>query len=341
MRSINPRRVVVDINYNGENVQKSLVPYLETFSYVDVSNGEGDTIAIQLDNIEKKWLNEWMPAKGDVLEAKIKTYEWESYKDNWNQDNDMKVFKCGIFILDDFEFSGRPLISTINGISTPLDSAFKITKRTKTWENVTVKAVGEEIAKRSGLSLVYDADSIQIKALEQSSQTDGECLNNLCKTYGLYLKIYANKIIIFDPFRYDEKEPVMTIDEKDMKSWSWKTTTDGTYTGGKMEYTDAKTEKDYVCKIGSGNRILDVSGKADSKEDAKKKVIAAVNLANRGITTMSITIMGTFKIVASACVRITGLGKLNGKYFVDKVTHSIGKGYELHLELSKVENKIT
>lgn len=340
MKSINPRRAVIGINYNGKNVETSLAPYLETFSYVDVASGEGDTISIQLDNIEKKWLNEWLPVKGDQLVAQIKTYEWDEYKDNWDKDNGMEIFKCGTFILDDFTFSGRPLICTINGISTPCNTSFKTTKRTKTWEDVTIKAVGEEFAKRAGILLVYDAEQIPIKTLEQSGQTDAECLINLCKEYGLYLKIYANKVIIYNPVKYDEQDVVMVIDEKDMKSWDWKTTTEGTYTGGKMEYTDASSEEDYTCQIGAGNRILDVSGKADSKEDARKKVIAAVNLANRGMTTMTVNMMGTFKIAASSCVEIIGLGKLNGKYFVDKVTHSVGKGYTLQLDLSKVEEKI-
>lgn len=340
MKSVNTRRTVVGITYNGKDT-KSLEQFLETFSYVDESNGAGDTIDIQLHNLDKRWLNEWFPKKSDNLIAQIKTYNWDVQYQNWYKENEMKIFKCGKFILDDFSFSGRPLLCSIKGISSPCNSSFKSTKRTKTWEKVTVKGIAEEVAKRAGISLHYDAESFQIKSIEQSSQTDSEFLSNLCKEYGLYMKIYVDKIVIYDPFEYDKKDTVLTIDEKDMISWSWNTTTEGTYTGGKMKYTDASNEKDYECSIGSGPRILDVSGKADSKQDAIRKVEAAVNLANRSTSTMSITMMGNFKLIASACVKITGLGKLNGKYFVDKVSHSVGNGYEVSLEISRVQNKIT
>jgi len=286
LENFNPRRVIVGLLYNGKNIETSLAECLETFSYVDAANGEGDTIALQLENIDKRWLSSWFPVRGDQLIAQIKTYGWEGYKKNWNQDNGMQIFKCGNFMLDDFNFSGRPLVCTINGISTPTNSGFTATARSKNWKNISVKAVGEEIAKRAGVKFVYDAENIQIKALEQSTQTDAEFLSSLCESYGLYMKIYAEKIVVYDPAKYDQKEAVMTIDEKEMKSWEWKTTTEGTYTGGKMQYSNANKEEDVTCKVGSGNRILEVSGKADSKEDAKKKIIAAVNLKNREMTTM-------------------------------------------------------
>ena len=45
-------------------------------------------------------------------------------------------------------------------------------------------------------------------------------------------------------------------------------------------------------------------------------------------------------IVASSCVTVVGVGRLSGKYFVDKVTSHVSAsgGYTMDLELSLVDN---
>ena len=69
-----------------------------------------------------------------------------------------------------------------------LDSSFTTTQRTKTWENVTIKEIGTEIAGRAGIALAWDVegDPFTIKSVEQSEQTDCEFYMNLCNTCLLY-----------------------------------------------------------------------------------------------------------------------------------------------------------
>jgi hypothetical protein len=56
---------------------------------------------------------------------------------------------------------------------------------------------------------------------------------------------------------------------------------------------------------------------------------------------MSITMRSNRKIIATSCVQINGLGKLNGKYFVEEVTHTLDDvGYKMKLTLRKVEQRI-
>lgn len=337
MQSTNPRRTVINMTYNGKQLEESV----EDFSYTDVSSGEGDTISIEIENIEKEWFNGLMPKKNDKIKVKIKTYNWKVDSDNWDA-VETETLDCGTFLLDDFSFKGRPLTCSIKAISTPLDTGFKATAKTKTWENVSIKEVGEEIAKRAKVQLVYDADEIKIKTLEQSDETDSECIKKLCDEYGLYIKIYNDKIVIYDPSKYDQKGASLTLKETDMESWTWETSLDGTYTGGKMEYTDAKKEKDYKAKIGNGERILSINKKADSEEDARKKITGAVNIANRGTTKMTVNMMGNTDIVATSVVEVKDMGGMSGKYFVEKVEHTVNSnGYKTKLDLQKVEQKVT
>ena len=335
---MNPRRAVVGITYNKKDVEESLCKHVTGFTYTDPSNGSSDTISIEIQNREKNFLNSWFPEKGDTIDAFIKTFNWTTYNEDWYKENEMNKFNCGTFTVDEFSFSGRPLIVSLSGISTPISESFNVTEKTVTWKSVTLNEIASRICKDSNLTLVYDADKIFIKTIEQSKKTSCSFLEDLCKEYGLYMKVYSNKLIIFNPYIYDKKDSVAVINEKDMLSWSYKTLTDGTYTGAKMSYSNGS--KDISVKIGSGNRILNVSGSASSLEEAKNKCIAAVNTANRSATTMEIEIIANTKICASTCVEITGLGKCNGKYFVDKVVHNVGSGYTMQLSLQKVQTQI-
>ena len=38
-------------------------------------------------------------------------------------------------------------------------------------------------------------------------------------------------------------------------------------------------------------------------------------------------------LIASDCVEIRGLKRLSGKYFIEQITHSLGSGYKMALDL--------
>lgn len=325
------RKASVLISYNGKNASTKLNEYLQSFTYTDVASGESDSISIRLSNIDKKWLGSWFPAKGDKLTASTKFTNWSKTGE--------KKFKCGDFTLDEFSFSGRPLEANIEALALPIKESFKTTDRNKTYKKVTIEEIAKEIAKRANVKLVYDAARIDIETIEQS-ENDCDFLFDLCEKYGLGMKVYSSKIIIFDEAAYEKRRSVVTIDESDMKSWSYDTTTNKTYTAAKISYTNPKTKKDVSITVGEGKRVLKISEKADSKADAEKIAKAKINNANKKMTTMRIVIMANPKIVATSNVTITGLGKLNGKYAVDKVVHSIGTGYTMTLTLRLIQNRI-
>lgn len=178
-----------------------------------------------------------------------------------------------------------------------------------------------------------------IKSVEQSEQTDCEFYMNLCNTYGLAMKVYAQKIVVYDREAYKKKGAAAVLSPSNMKSWSWQQDQAGTYTGGEFTYTSPATEKEIKVTVGKGSRILKQSGKADSKADAERKIKAAVAKANHGKTKLSATIVGNASLVASQCVQVVGLGKLSGKYYIDTITHNVSGsgGYTMDLEMSLVE----
>lgn len=325
------RHTSVEISYNGTNVTTKLAEYKTEVKYTDPASGEADSLDVIVHDRQRKWITGWLPETGDTLAATIKATE----------DGNTKSLPCGLFILDDFEFSGWPVQGTLSGVSVPADSSFRSTERTKNWENVTIREIGKEIANRAGISLVWDVagEPFTIQNIEQSSQTDCDFYMSLCETYGLAMKVYTRKIVVYDREAYKKKASVDTINGTDLLSWSWGRELHGTYTGGEYTYTDPNTEEEIKVTVGTGPRILKQSGKADNWADAERKIRAAVNNANHGATKLSVSIMGNATFVASQCVKVAGVGRLAGKYYIDSITHTVNGsgGYTMEMEMSLVE----
>lgn len=326
-----PRHAEVDLRYNGAAVKTVMDEYITSITYTDPASGAADSLDISIHDRARQWITAWMPISGDTLSARI----------SLSGDDEGASLDCGFFVLDKFEFGGWPVTGTISAVSTPADGGFMATVRTQNWEGVTIKEIGTEIAARAGLKLAWDvsgADFI-IKSVEQSEQTDSDFFSSLCETYGLEVKVYRQKIVVYDREAYKAKAPVRTIGTESLISWSWSKDMAGTYTGGEYTYTDISTEADIAVLIGTGKRILKQSGKADSRADAERKIRAAVNKANHGSTKLSASIIGNAQLVSAQCVTVVGIGKLSGKYYVDSVTHNISSsGYTMDLELSLIES---
>jgi phage protein D len=266
------RNAYVDLAWNGAAVTSKIAGMVTSISYTDPASGEADSIDISIQDRDRKWTSSWMPSAGDTLSAKIKLQDWEREGDN-------RSLYCGFFILDDFNFAGWPITGSISGVSVPADGAFRETERSKTWESVTIKEIATEIAGRAKIALLWDANGFDwtIKSIEQSSQTDCDFLMSLCSTYGLSMKVYVQKIVIFDREAYKAKRSAMTL---------WPATSNRGV--GKQYRWDLhwrrtlyrqRPKKEITAKVGDG-RAFEAVGKADSAADAERKITAAVNDAN-------------------------------------------------------------
>lgn len=326
---IDTRRAYPTVFYNGADISTTVDKYLESFEYTDPASGESDSLSITLGNWNNNWLAGWFPDKGAILSARVHAY-------HWTRPGEILKLQCGTFSLDDISFSGIPDVMNMGAISAPASEAFKETERTKTWEDVTIEQMASDIATRYNLALVYDAETIKIATVEQSGATDSSFLESICKDYGLSLKVYSNKLVIFDREAYKKKAAVKTIDKGDMLNYTFNTTLTGTYTGGELVYTN-KDGQEVTYKTGSGPRILKSNVSAENAAEAKRKLEAAIAEANHGETTLSFSTMGQPLLVAGQTINITGLGVANGKYYIDKATHSVGEAYTTAFECSKVQ----
>ena len=324
------RRAGFDVSINGAVVSTEMSKYITSLSYSDPAGGEADSIDLAIHDRDRMWVNA-LPQEGDIIQVSIKT-------ENWEREGEHQMLPCGSFVIDAPKFSGWPLCGTICGVSHPADTAFRETKRSKVWENVTPQEIAKEIAGRAGISLSWDVDeSFTIQYIEQNEQTDSDFLMKLCEQYGYQMKVYSQKLVIYDREAYKAKPAADIIYESDILSFDWDRRTDGTYTGGEFTYTDPMTEEEIKVSVGGGKRILKRSVKADNRADAERQMKAAIALANHGIDSATVTIVGRPALVSAMCIEVHLPGELAGKYFIDEIVNNIGKGYTMNLTLSKVE----
>lgn len=337
------RHVEPTLYFNGHNVTEQLKEYLSSVKFVDVVAGSSDSISIDMYNADKIWLTDWYPTKGDEIKGGLIFHDWlEEGKD--------ERLSLGTFIMDSIKFSGGPLSCSFGGLAIPEDQSFKTRQRTQTWEEVTLYEIGSEIAGRYGLSCVYNAPSKYIESIEQTDKTDSDFLYSTVKEYGLKMKVYNRKIVIFDMGNLESQSPVTTLKRTDWvdDGWDYADELEGTYTGAIAKYKSDESSDDEI-KITVGNadegsaksRVYYLNRRFDNEADAIDKACAAVNEANESMTKITGTVWGKPEIVSGVTVTVEDLGKANGKYLVDKVTTSVSdSGTKQDIEMHKCYRRL-
>ena len=340
--SDNPRRAKVSLKFNGKNVTTRLKNYLESVKYTDVASGSSDQLDLKLQNINANWLGKWYPTKGDKVVGSF-TFV------NWKKDGKDINLALGKFTMDDIRFSGGPMIAQFGCVAVPNDESFRVRERTKTWKGVTIQGIAQEIASRYNLKLNYSAPTIKINEMEQSDKTDCSFLYDICDKYGISMKVYAGSIAIYDQTQMEKKKSVATLKRTSFVDdhWDYTDTLAGIYTGARISYKSSSDSEEISIYLGfqaedaPGSRVLRISETADSVEDAYYNAAAKVNKSNQEATTISADIFPNPKICAGVCVKVTGMGKANGKYFVDKSTITVGESAtKQSIEMHKCQRRL-
>lgn len=325
-KAINSRKSSVLLKYNETNATKVITADMEGFSWTDCASGEADTISLTLNNRTLKWLKgSRFPQSTDFIKMSIRVVHWRTQSDN-------RTEYCGKFAVDEVEANGFPNTVDIRAISIPIHTGFNVTPRNKTYKKTSLKAILSEIAKRASISLQYLASNHSVDEVSQDGNTDMEFAFSLCSDYDLSIKIYNAKLVVYDQTRYERRKKSFTLDRSDLggnSAYRLTRSIGKTYDGVKLEYQNKKGKKimyRYVIPGKKGTRMLFVSESADSAADAERKAKAKLAQNLRESVTGTFKLMGDPRYQACKVFELTGFGKFNGRYFIDKATHSKSGG---------------
>ena len=322
------------LKYNGSGKTADISDNCEAWSYTDCATGEADTITLTLNDRDGMWRHGFYPKGSDVVKMWINTTGFA---------NGSNKLYCGRFDVDTVTFNGRPKTAELNAIAIPTKLGFSVSHRNKTYKDTTVRNILAEIAKRAGLTLVYQASNIKVKETSQSATSDMSFAFSLCDQYGLCMKIFAKKLVAYDQTRYEKKRASFTINIGDIGEdggYAFNQTLREVYDSvNVMSSKDGKNKVAYKFIIPGkkGVRRMIMSSSSDSKSDAQRQGKAALRKSLREARTVTLDVMGNTKYKSATTFNLTGFGKCNGKYFIDRVVHSnSGDGYRCSIEAHKV-----
>jgi phage protein D len=215
-------------------------------------------------------------------------------------------------------------------------------QKTKAWENVKLSVVAGDIAKNNGLTLFWDSPNDPLfERRDQVEMSDLGFLQKLCRNYGIGVKVTDNQLVCYDEETYEAKAAVASIafGDEHIKTYRFRTKTRGTYKGSRVKYHDPvknETHESYVTVDTEGvGQDLVSNQKADTLADAELLAKKKLHDANKKETTASISLMGDMRFLGGSNVDVSGWGKFDGTYFIEKATHNVskGSGYATSIEL--------
>ena len=170
------------ITYNGKDISKDVETIAATHEMY-AGGRQADTIELVFLDDEKLWAK-WQPVVGDVI----------SYQKGGTPTGKM-------FVYEPYIDNNLCIIR-----ATSIPGGMSIV-RSKSWEQVYLQQIGDEIAKRSGLEFeLLGFSNLYYDYMKQDNQTDGGFLRNLAELEGGGITVYDGRLIMFKESYLEEQK---------------------------------------------------------------------------------------------------------------------------------------
>lgn len=352
------RRAWLQVTYNSKDISEALAQYLISASYTDNLSGQVDDMSLTLEDKSGLWQSDWMPVKGATLDITLCTYNWQGLYDG---EFDTTL---GTFEVDEIEMTSAPDVVNIKAVAISVgdDSTLRSTLRSKTWENISVRKVANDIAWENGMKLFWDCDdNPNIDKLEQNDESDLSVLQKVCDDAGFALKITTDTIIVFDEAKYEQAEPVIEIYHPGTNTiadvaeadgtptpdrifhstgYSFKTKIRDVYKKCHIKYTNDQDksviESTFTDPNKSNGATLEIHQQVTSQAEADRLAKKKLREKNRDECTGSYSLDGCQFLCAGETIEMIGFGVFSGRYIVTQAKHDIsGSGYVTSIDVRR------
>lgn len=333
---------------SGTDISNDLSQYLLSMSYTDNLHGKADDLSLTLEDRGMLWQGDWFPEQGSLLDVTIHTYNWENLMDG------EKTLALGQFEIDEIEIAGMPSTVQIKAVSVPNDTKLRGVKRSRTWDEITVKKCANDIATGAEMELFYDCDEDpKLDHVEQSDESDLSILEKICSDAGFSLKVTPEKVIVFDEVKYEAADAVALIVRPGMmymksgdmpiihqiEGYRFRAKTRDVYGSCHVKYQKGEEKELIEATFEPENpvtdKVLEVSEQVESVEEAERLAKRRLREANKETVTGSFTIPGRLDMTAGILVNLVGFEKMDGKYIITKAQHSLGQRYTVTVDVRR------
>lgn len=343
-----PRKIIPAIQYDNKDISAELLPHLKSLTYTDNMDSEADDLTIKLEDRGGLWSGPWLPEKGATLTAQLTSQAWQGQLDP------AQVLDLGRFEVDELDATWAPTEVTIKAASIPDDNTLRGETHSRSWEKAKLSTIAKDIATGAGLTLDYTApDDTVIERAEQSDESDLAFLRHLCSDHGVAIKLFKDKVHLFDEIDYERAAALITIvmpgtayTPKDGMTYinkligaSIKSKVRDTYKACHVSYKSNNKgqliEATFTDQNKKTGKTLQVHEQVDSIAAAEKLAKRRLREKNREEITGSLDLFGDFRLLSTLTVMLQGFGAFDGKYIITSARHTVGAGYTTSLDIRR------
>ena len=335
------RRARLEMTFDGVSIPETLMRNVESLTYTDNEEYSCDDLSVVFADRDGNWIGSWASEAilATAAERKI------TAKILFDTGEQVRELDCGEFELDDVTISAPPMTANLKATSLPYASAIRKTVKSKVWKSTSLQKIAESIAKKGGLSLVWECSGeMAIEREEQYKQSDIAFLSHLCHERGVALKVTDGQLVLFDQSEFERRptDGVIRMRDKGWLKFSLTTGEAGTKYGSCVvtcfnEETGVTIKGKAKDDDGDSSHVLNLNLAAKTQEYAERLAKAYLRLYNKSEVKASFTFPGNTSLAAGLKTTLEGFGKFDGEYIISRAAHSVSSGgYTTTIQLRKV-----
>lgn len=326
------------LSYQQRNITRDIGKHLLSITYSDVLSGGSDSLDIELEDSEGKWLDAWYPGHGDTLELSL---GWVGGP----------LRSLGRFEIDEIELLCAPSVVRIRSLATGIAVAVRTTEH-RAYEATTLDAVARQVAQRQGLTLTGRIEPIQLDRLTQQ-ESDLEFLRQLADEYDYAFKVVGHRLVFHRIGDLARQAPVASLTLKDLAGVSLRDQIRTVPQKTEVKHREPAKKQLISYQIVNGKTVAvpSSSSKAATSADtskqrkrstsagqAKARANADLARANRERTTGNWSCIGMPGLVSGNVVALAAAGKMGGQYLLTQSTHRLSRsgGYVVDMQVCRV-----
>lgn len=317
------------VTCNGVNITADLSRSLISFTYTD-SLDDADTLDISVEDSQQKWQSDWYPEKGAQITAQIGIEGGE-------------IMDCGLFEVDEIEFTGAPDTVNIKCIAAGFKQGQKRSKKNHVHEGKTLSEIIHTVADAAGLKVLGDISDVRLNRLVQRQERDLRFLRRLARQYGYTFNVRGKTLVFIQKTVLEGSDAVALYNKSDLLSFSFTDKSTGTYKTASIKYHNPETSEtvshsDTDPDMTDTDDNLQLNYTAGSQAQAMLMTGVALREANLLQQTGTISLAGSPLLVSGNVIELQGLGRLSGDYIVQQSAHTIANdaGWTADVDLYKI-----
>lgn len=314
------------VEINNRDVSAYITPFLTEFVYVDndgLQKGESDDVEITVEDSQGFFRNN-PPARGSSLKVKF------GYTD--------KIRNAGVFFIDSFEYSSSRSgdLFRIKALAKDVKASYR-TIKTVGFENITLRKIADDIAKKNGYKLDFAGEDVFFERLTQNQKRDMQFFMELCRLYGFICKVSNKKLVIRSLDERLGEKTIYVVTRDNILDFFFEASS--LYEAGiEVVYFDPQkkdTTKDQKkADIKASGDVKKVNVRVENKKQAEQISKAQKMMNEMKEVKARLRCVGIPGLYAGGNVEVRGFGVFDRVYYIARAEHRVSRqGYTTELEL--------